>query len=275
MKKLTISFYLGLSLFVVLILFVYATRFFYDTSLVAIGSKMPYLPPSSNELLGSDSFGRDMLASILIGTPLTFQVGILGGSIGLFIGATLGLISGYFGGKIDNFIRVISDSLVTIPSIAILLVAALNIENLTRLSLAVIVAGLSWMYPARTIRAQVLSLKNKDFIKICRANGQGEINILFRDVMPNLMPYLASTYVLSVFTTMIATVGLESLGLGVEGDYSLGTILYWSQRKAAVVTGTWWWYAPPILMLTLIFLALLFMSIGLDKVARPSDSAKV
>lgn len=97
MKKLTISFYLGLSLFVVLILFVYATRLFYDTSLVDIGSKMPYLPPSSNELLGSDSFGRDMLASILIGTPLTFQVGILGGSIGLFIGATLGLISGYFG----------------------------------------------------------------------------------------------------------------------------------------------------------------------------------
>ena len=93
--------------------------------------------------------------------------------------------------------------------------------------------------------------------------------------MPNLMPYLASTYVLSVFTTMIATVGLESLGLGVEGDYSLGTILYWSTRKAAVVTGTWWWYTPPILVLTVIFLSLLLMSIGLDKIVRPSDSAKV
>lgn len=93
--------------------------------------------------------------------------------------------------------------------------------------------------------------------------------------MPNLMPYLASTYVLSVFTTMIATVGLESLGLGVESDYSLGTILYWSTRKAAVVTGTWWWYTPPILVLTFIFLSLLLMSIGLDKVVRPSDSAKV
>ena len=275
MKKLTASFYMGLALFFLLLIFTYITRLFYDTSLVDIGSKMPYLPPGDEAILGTDSFGRDMLASILVGTPSTFQIGLIGGTIGLFIGATLGLISGYFGGKIDAIIRSISDSLITIPSIAILLVAALNIENLTRFSLATIDAGLSWMYPARTIRAQVLSLKNRDFIKICRANGQGELNILFRDVMPNLMPYLASTYVLSVFTTLIATVGLESLGLGVESDYSLGTILYWSTRKAAVVTGTWWWYTPPILVLTFIFLSLLLMSIGLDKVVRPSDSAKV
>jgi len=275
MKKLTASFYIGLALFFLLIIFTYVTRLFYDTSLVDIGSKMPYLPPGADAALGTDSFGRDMLASILVGTPSTFQIGLIGGTIGLLIGATLGLISGYFGGKIDTIVRTISDSLITIPSIAILLVAALNIEHLTRFSLATIIAGLSWMYPARTIRAQVLSLKNKDFIKICRANGQGELDILFRDVMPNLLPYLASTYVLSVFTTMIATVGLESLGLGVESDYSLGTILYWSTRKAAVVTGTWWWYTPPILILTFIFLSLLLMSIGLDKVVRPSDSAKV
>jgi len=265
---------LGFGLFIALLISVYGLRLFYDPALFEIGSRLPYLPPGVEAPLGSDSFGRDMLASILVGTPITFQVGLLGGTLGLILGASLGLIAGYFGGKVDSGIRILSDSLITIPSIAILLIAAINVENLSRVSLATIIAGLSWMYPARTIRAQVLSLKNREFIKICRANGQRELDILFKEVMPNLMPYLASTYVLSVFTTMIATVGLESLGLGVDDDYSLGTILYWSQRKAAVVTGTWWWYLPPIIMITLIFISILLMSIGLDKVARPSDSGK-
>ena len=81
MKKLTASFYMGLALFFLLLIFTYITRLFYDTSLVDIGSKMPYLPPGDEAILGTDSFGRDMLASILVGTPSTFQIGLIGGTI--------------------------------------------------------------------------------------------------------------------------------------------------------------------------------------------------
>jgi peptide/nickel transport system permease protein len=131
------------------------------------------------------------------------------------------------------------------------------------------VAALAWMHPTRTIRSQVLSIRERSYVSVARANGEGELGILFREVMPNLVPYIAASFVGAVSGAILAAVGLEARGHGPNDLHTLGTTIYWSQKFSAVLRGQWWWWAPPIVAISFIFVALFLLSSGLDRVANP------
>jgi peptide/nickel transport system permease protein len=191
------------------------------------------------------------------------------GVVGLAIGLTLGLVSGFFGGLPDVLIRVISDSLMTVPGIAILVIIAASVGHMTIELMGLTVAALAWMYPTRAIRAQVLTVRERPYVQIARANGENELGVLFREVMPNLLPYVAASFVGSVSGAILASVGLEALGLGPNDQTTLGTTIYWSQQFSAILRGQWWWWAPPIVMIAAIFVGLFLLSVGLDRFANP------
>jgi len=234
-----------------------------------VGAVTPSQPPSARFLLGTDSQGRDVLTMLVLGTPQTIRIGLTAGVVGVAIGLVLGLLSGYFGGWFDGTVRVLSDALMTVPGIAILLIIAINVGHMTPFLMGLTVASLSWMYPTRSIRAQVLSIRERPYIAVARANGASEAEIVFREVMPNLLPFIAASFVGATSGAMLASVGLEALGLGTNDVHTLGTMIFWAQKYSAVLRGQWWWFGPPIAMIATIFIGLFFVSAGVDRFANP------
>ncbi|MEX1018934.1 MAG: ABC transporter permease [Litorilinea sp.] len=252
-----------------IILFGLLGPFLYDMERARVGAVLPSQSPSAEYPLGTDVQGSDILALLILGTPQTLKIGLIAGIVGLTIGIVLGLISGYFGGFQDTVVRIVTDIFLTIPALAILIVVASSIRVLSIEAMALIVASLSWMGPTRTIRSQVLTLRERRYIQMARISGIRDMEIIFTEVMPNLIPYLAATLVLSISSGILAAIGLEVLGLGPSHLPSLGMMIFWAQYYDAIFRGMWWWFVPPIVTLVLIFVGLFLLATGLDNVSNP------
>jgi peptide/nickel transport system permease protein len=230
----------------------------------------PDLPPSPRYLLGTDSAGRQLLPVLIAGIPLTLEIGLLAGGIGLLIGTLLGFSAAYFGGPVDSIIRTTADVILPIPALAVLVVIASTIHTLLSVEImALVIASLAWMYPTRTIRAQVLSLRNRAFVEVGRFSGETHVDIIFRELMPNLLPYLAASFVGAVGAGILAGIGLEALGLGPQDKPTLGMTIFWAIYYGATLRGMWWWWGPPIVVLIVVFMSLFLIAQGLDRYANP------
>ncbi len=230
----------------------------------------PDQPPSARYLLGTDSAGRQLLPVLIAGIPLTLEIGLLAGGVGLLIGTLLGFSAGYFGGSVDSIIRTTADVILPIPALAVLVVIASTIHTLLSVEImALVIASLAWMYPTRTIRAQVLSLRNRAFVEVGRFSGETHVDIIFRELMPNLLPYLAASFVGAVGAGILAGIGLEALGLGPQDKPTLGMTIFWAIYYGATLRGMWWWWGPPIVVLILVFMSLFLIAQGLDRYANP------
>lgn len=265
----SVSLYAGVAILLFAALFGPVGGLFIDESAARLGTAEVLERPSAQHWLGSDTQGRDLFTVLVLAVPETLKIGLIAGAVGLGIGMVLALIAGYFGGAVDAVVRVLSDALLTVPAIAVLVIIAANVPQMTVGLMGLTVAALAWMQPARTIRAQVLSIKERAYVEVARANGEREIGIVFKEVLPNLMPYVAASFVGAVGSALLAAIGLEALGLGANHVHTLGTTIYWAQTYAGVLRGAWWWWAPPIAMISIIFVGLFLVSIGLDRIANP------
>jgi len=230
----------------------------------------PDMPPSARFPLGTDTAARQLLPVLIAGVPLTLEVGLLAGGVGLLIGTVLGFTAGYFGGAIDTVIRTVADIILPIPALAVPVVIASTIHVLLSVEImALVIASLAWMYPTRTIRAQVLSIRNRAYIEVAYFSGEGHLKVIFRELMPNLLPYLAASFVGAVGAGILAGIGLEALGLGPQDKPTLGMTIFWAIYYGATLRGLWWWWGPPIIILVLVFMALFMIAQGLDRYANP------
>jgi peptide/nickel transport system permease protein len=226
--------------------------------------------PSWKYPFGTDSQGRDLLATIVMGTYLTVRIGFLAGVIGLSVGTFLGFIAAYYGGALDTIIRWVVDVLLTVPGLLVLVVIAAMIQRtLNPTSLSLVLALLAWMGPTRTVRSQVLSMRERAFVRVAKLSGENNLEIIFRELLPNLLPYLGASLVGAVTGAIFASLGLEQLGLGPMREPTLGMTIYWVQYYGAFVRGMWWWILEPISVIVLIFMGLFFLSAGLDEFANP------
>ena len=227
-------------------------------------------PPSWSYPLGTDRQGRDLLAVMVAGTPLTLKIGFVAGLLGVGLGSLLGFVAGYYRGPVDTVVRGVVDIGLTIPGLLVLIIIAVSIkEGLTVDQMAIIVASLAWLYPARTVRAQVLSLRERGYVELARLSGLSGPEIIARELVPNLLPYLAATSVNAVSNAILASIGLEVLGLGPIDAPTLGMTLYWVNYNAALINGWWWWWTAPIVIIVVLFLGLFFLTVGLDEIANP------
>ncbi len=225
--------------------------------------------PTWEHPFGTESNGRDMLAVLLVGAPRSLQVGFIAAGIGMIIGIILGFTAGFLGGWVDAVIRTISDSMVTIPSLAVLIVisAYVSFNNVTYMAL--LLAIFAWPSPTRLIRSQVLTMREQGYVKMARLSGASTISIMFKEMMPNLLPYLAASFTGNVSGAILAATGLEALGLGPTRIPTLGMTIFYSIRAAAILRGMWWWWGIPIAALVVIFTGLFLMTVGLDEIANP------
>ena len=265
-----LSLAVGIALLSALGLFVIIGHLVVDTSKSRPLSAPAVQTPSIAHPFGTDRQGRDLFATMVAGTPLTLRIGFIAGLLGVGFGAILGFVSAYYRGGLDAVIRSVVDIGLTVPGLLVLILIAVSLRRgLTVNQMAIIVASLAWLNPARTIRAQVLSLRERGYVEVARLSGMSGPEIIVKELMPNLLPYLAATLVNSVSSAILASVGLEVLGLGPIDSPTLGMTLYWVNFNAALINGWWWWWTAPIAIILVVFLGLFFLTVGLDEIANP------
>jgi len=261
----------GLTILLGLVLFWQVGSWLMDTNARSRPlSAPPDMEPSAEYWLGTDTAGRELLPVLIQATPRAFEVGLLAGFVGLMIGTILGFTAGYFGGTTDTLIGGLADTLLPIPALAVLVVIASTIKTtLTVEIMAFIVASLAWMTPTRTIRAQVLTMRERAYVEIARLSGASAFQIIFRELLPNLLPYLAASFVSAVGAAVLASLGLEALGLGPQNEPTLGMTIFWSIYYGALLRGMWWWWGGPLVVIVLLFTGLFLVAAGLDEIANP------
>jgi peptide/nickel transport system permease protein len=260
----------GLLFLLSLLLFVVIGRFLVDVEDARALSVRPLQEPSNRYLLGTDKQGRDMLALMVAGTPLTLRIGLIAGFLGVGFGAVVAFVAAYYGGWLDAVIRVVVDTALTVPGLMLLIVIVMSIKtSLTVDQMAVVIAVLAWLSPARVIRAQVLTIRERSYVQLAKLSGVSGPEIIFKELLPNLLPYLVASLVTAVSSAILASIGLEVLGLGSVDSPTLGMTLYWVNYSAAMINGWWWWWVPPIVVIVVLFMGLFMVTIGLDEFANP------
>jgi peptide/nickel transport system permease protein len=260
----------GLGLLLALFVFVAIGHAVVDLDKARPLSGRALQPPSPVLPFGSDKQGRNLLAVMVVGTPQTIMIGVFAGLIGVTIGTVLALVSAFYGGRSDMVIRGIVDIGLTIPALMVLITLAMNVRGgLSIPQMILVVAALAWLFPARVIRAQVLTLRERAFIDVARLSGMPRRMIILREVLPNLMPYIVASLVGSISAAVLASVGLEVLGLGSFDSLTLGMTLYWVIYYAAIINSWWWWWIPPIVIIIILFTGLFLIAVGLDEIANP------
>lgn len=259
----------GLVLLLALYLFGVVGSQMVDPKKADMGANPLNLSPTWKNPLGTEGFGRDMLTVMVIGIPNTFKIGFVAGFVGVIIGTFIGLFAGYYRGYADTFFSSFADVMLVIPTLAILITVSAYVRVMTVEMMALIVGLLAWPLPARIIRAQTLSLRERLFVELAKLSGENDFKVITFQILPNLTAYLAAAFVGAVSAGILAAVGLEILGLGPQNVPTIGRTLYYSYTYSAMFRGMWWWWGPPVLTLAIIFTGLFQMSVSLDKYANP------
>ncbi len=274
------KFLIGVGLIGLLVLGMIVGDLFWDSSLALAASSPLNLPPYGftnqrgqegvpEHPLGTENSGRDMLALLIVGTPRTLGVGVVAAAIGMFVGIVLGFMAGFLGGWIDDVIRIVTDVTITIPSLLVLIVIQSVLPRIDLLTMAFLISLFAWPRPTRFIRAQVLTMREAGYVQMARLSGVPARDIMFKEMMPNLLPYLAASFIGNTAGAIISAIGLEVLGLGPQRIPSLGVTIFFSINAAAILRDMWWWWGLPTLVLIIIFIGLLLINLGLDEVANP------
>ena len=225
--------------------------------------------PTWDHPLGTESSGRDMLAVLVVGAPRSLRIGLIAATLGMLAGVLLGFTAGYLGGWVDAVIRTLSDAIIVIPVLAVLIVIGAYVKVLQVENMAVLLAAFLWPGPTRLIRAQVLSMRERGYVQMARISGASSFSIMFGEMMPNMLPYIAASYTGNVSAAILAATSLEVLGLGPTRIPTLGMTIYYAISAAAVLRGMWWWWGIPIAALIVVFSGLFLMTVGLDEIANP------
>jgi peptide/nickel transport system permease protein len=227
------------------------------------------LPPSSQRLLGTDSFGRDLFVEVSFGILNSLRIGVMAGLIATFIGIIIGATAGFKGGIVDEILNLFTNVVLVLPALPLLIVLGSYLRIRNEYFLSLLIGIISWPWTARAIRAQTYSLKTRDFIDVSRISGLSDLELIVLDILPNMLSYIVMAFALQMGGAILSEAGLSMIGLGPTDVVTLGMILRWAYLWEAVRRGVWWWIVPPGLIITLISVSLLLINIGLDEVFNP------
>ena len=224
--------------------------------------------------LGTDNFGRDVLKELVSACGTSILIGLLAGTVATLIGLTMGLLAGYLGGVADDLIRFLTNIFTVIPSFVLLILISYSIgqENRGASVVAVVIGLTSWPWTARSVRSQVISLRNRDHVNLSRLSGHTLPRIVLTDILPYIASYVVMAFILQVSSGILSEAQLSLLGLGPRTTEvpTLGLMMNWAMLYSAHTNGSWWAYFPVILTITLISFSLNLMNTGLDQVFNPT-----
>lgn len=232
-------------------------------------------PPSSQYWLGTNMVGQDVFAQAVIGARGSVLVGFVSGTIAVIIGVLVGTWSGYSAGLIDRVTMAVVNVLMTLPSMAVLFILAGYVRDAGLIMIAVVIGVLAWPGSARAIRAQTLSLRNRDFTTALRGIGESRWRIVAVEIVPHLGGIISAMFLTALVGGIFAESGLAFLGIGNTNGMSWGLLIGQAQQQGALLRGLWWWFLPPGVCIALIGFATALVNFGLDEITNPALNAKL
>jgi len=226
-------------------------------------------PPSSQHWFGTTTFGQDVFTQFVYGLYPVFLVGVLGGGLATLIGTVIGFVAGYRGGIVDEFLNMVTNIVLVIPTMALLLIIAAYLTVRGFLTEAIFIGLTAWPWTARAVRAQTLSLRSRDFIDLARVSGMSSLKIIATEIAPNMMSYLVMAFILQFGGAILIAATLDFIGLGPTTGISLGLMMNNAVLWGALQLGIWWWFVPPGVAIAAIVGALYVANVGLDEVFNP------
>jgi peptide/nickel transport system permease protein len=228
-----------------------------------------WLVPSSAHLLGTDQYGRDVLAMVVGAMSVSLQIGAIAGVISTVVGVIVAFVAGYKGGWIDGVLSTFTGILLVIPTFPLLIALSAYATNVSLFQVGVMISIFAWPFAAKTIRSQVLSLRTRPYVDLARVSKARDLEIITTELLPNMLPFIGVGFASSALGAIFGLVGLEVIGLGPGGVIDLGQIIYTAISTGALTLGAWPMFVVPIVLLTLLFAALNMINIGLEEVYNP------
>jgi peptide/nickel transport system permease protein len=225
--------------------------------------------PSWHHFFGTTDQGTDIWSQVVWGTRNSLFLGAAAATLATVLAAGLGILAAYSGGWIDDVINFATNVFLVIPTIPLLIVASAYLKNRGSLNMILILGLTLWAFEARILRAQALTLRNRDFILAAKVAGEPTWRIVVFELMPNMISRIAAAFVLVFYISLLTAAGLQFLGLGDMNSQSWGVTLYWAQVNSAVLQGEWWPFVFPGVALAVTVLGLVFILAGLDEVSNP------
>lgn len=233
------------------------------------------VPPSPAHWLGTTQTGQDLLVQVVDGARVSVALGLIIGLVSTFLSVVIGLAGGYFLGWVDEALSLLSNVFLVLPTVPLAIVLAAFLAYKGPLTIAFVVIVTGWSWSARILRAQTLSLRNREFVEAARACGETNWRIIFYEILPNEIAIIAAQFLGTVIYAILAETGLEFLGLVDLNTVSWGTMLYWAQNNDALMLGAWWWFLAPGLCIAILGAGLAFINFGIDEMADPRLSKPV
>ena len=225
--------------------------------------------PSAEHLFGTTRAGQDVLSQIIYGGRVSLAVAVGAGAISTFIAVIMGVSAAYFGGKIDEGLVFIMNVVLVIPNLPLILVLAAFLGEAGPMAIAIIIGVTSWAWGARVIRAQTLSVRNKEFVTACEVIGEAKWRIISIEIVPNLVSLISGSFVGTTLYAVLSEAGLEFIGLGDPSVVTWGTMLLWAQNNSALIVGAWWDMLAPAVTISIFGGGLALLNMGMDQISNP------
>jgi len=235
-------------------------------------STLAFAPPGTHgHILGTSQTGQDVWSQIAWGTRGSLIIGFAVGVMATVLSALFGVLGAYIGGAVDEGFALFTNIVLVIPGLPLVIVIGNYVPQSQRglFLVAVVLAITSWAGSARVLRAVTLSIRNRDYVAASRVSGERTWRILIVEILPNLIPVMASQFVFAIIFAILGEAGLSFLGLGASGTFTLGTILFQANQALALTQGAWWWFIPPGLMIALFGCALSLINFSIDEIINP------
>jgi peptide/nickel transport system permease protein len=227
--------------------------------------------PSIHHLLGTTAIGgQDVLSQLLVGMGSTVELGLLVGAIATVLAVAVGVTAGFLGGYVDEVLSLVTNVFLVLPALPLLIVLLGYFPASSgQLPVAIVLSALGWAWGARVIRAQTLTLRNRDFIAAARESGERTWRIVVFEIIPNEVSLIAASFVGTVLYAILTSVALAFIGVSSLSGWSLGTMLYWAQSQNALVIGAWWWWVTPGVAAAVLGMSLVLLNFGFDEMGNP------
>lgn len=237
----------------------------------SIGLQPPGTPGTdgSPHLLGTTQTGQDVLTQLVHATRGSLTIGLVVGVLAMVLASLFGVVGAYIGGMTDEAFSLFTNVVLVIPGLPLVIVISSYVSQRSVWIVALVLVITSWAGAARVIRGVTLSVRNRDYVMASVVAGERTWRILAVEILPNLLPLLASQFIFAVIAAILGEAGLSFLGLGAVDSWTWGTMLYYAQNSMALLRQAWWWFIPPGLMLALFGAGLSLINFAIDETINP------
>jgi peptide/nickel transport system permease protein len=225
--------------------------------------------PSLKHLLGTTQIGQDVFAQLVVSARNSLLIGVGAGLLATVVSIIVGISGGYAGGIIDEALNLFSNVVLVIPTLPLVIIIIADVKSSGLVPLIVIIAFTSWAAAARVLRAQTLSVRNREYVLAARASGERAWRIVFVEIMPNELPIIVSNFIFGVIFAILTQAALAFIGLGDPTLLTWGNMLSLAYDNQALSVGAWWWLVPPGLCIALLGMGLALINFSLDQLLNP------